>query len=64
MQNGTNCDTNSGNTQHNFRDYVESGTINRPLRLRNKRGNMHQRTLRKAYLPIHRTRITIKNNWF
>jgi len=26
--------------------------------------NMHQRTHRKAYLPIHRTRITIKTNWF
>ena len=55
-RNDANCDTISGN-------FGESGTINRPLRLRNQRGKIHQRTHRKTYLPIHRTHITIKNNW-
>ena len=64
MQNGTNCNTNSGNTQHNFRDYVESGTINRPLRLRNQRGKIQQRTHCEASLPIHCTHIINKSNWF
>ena len=32
-----NCDTNSGNMQHYFVDFVGTGTINRPLRLRNER---------------------------
>ena len=45
-------------------DYVESGTINRPLRLRNQRGKIQQRTHRETYLPIHCTHIIIKNNWF
>jgi len=35
-----NCDTNSGNTQHYFVDFVGTGTINRPLRLRNERGKI------------------------
>ena len=44
-------------------NYVESGTINRSLRLRNQRGKIQQRTHREAYLPIHRTRIINKTNW-
>ncbi|MBF1516776.1 hypothetical protein [Prevotella pallens] len=35
-----NCDTNSGNAQHYSGNYVESGTINQPLRLRNERGKI------------------------
>nr|WP_314155746.1 hypothetical protein [Prevotella pallens] len=35
-----NCDTNSGNMQHYFGDFGESGTINRSLRLRNERGKI------------------------
>lgn len=37
MRDVTNCDTNSGNMQHYSGNFVESGTINQPLRLRNER---------------------------
>ena len=43
--------------------FVESGTINRPLRLRNQRGKIQQRIHHKAYLPIHRAHIINKTNW-
>ena len=35
-----NSDANSGNTQHHFGKFVESGTINRSLRLWNERGKI------------------------
>lgn len=35
-----NCDTNSGNMQHYFGDFVGTGTINQPLRLRSERGKI------------------------
>ena len=65
MQNGTNCDTNGGNTQHHFGElrgygHDKSGPYAYGINVE-KYINEHQRV---AYLPIHRTHITIKNNWF